>query len=73
MLIKFELPSMCQRSSLERYSEADVTLCHTVLIAMAGGAPVPVPTSDPDQKILSIVDLEKAASKKLGKNARGTS
>ena len=38
---------------------------------MAGGAPVPVPTSDPDQKILSIADLEKAASKKLGKSARG--
>lgn len=38
---------------------------------MAGGAPVPVPTSDPDEKILSIADLEKAASKKLGKSARG--
>lgn len=40
---------------------------------MAGGAPVPVPTtSDPDQKkILSIADLEKAASEKLGKSARG--
>ena len=38
---------------------------------MAGGAPVPVPTSDPDGKILSIADLEKAASKKLGKSARG--
>lgn len=38
---------------------------------MAGGAPVPVPTSDPDQKILSIADLERAASKKLGKSARG--
>ncbi|KAM0803732.1 (S)-2-hydroxy-acid oxidase [Usnea florida] len=35
------------------------------------GAPVPVPTSsDLDEKILSIADLEKAASKKLGKNAR---
>ena len=38
---------------------------------MAGGAPVPVPTSDPDEKILSIADLEKEASKKLGKSARG--
>lgn len=40
---------------------------------MAGGAPVPVPTtSDPDRKkILSIADLEKAASEKLGKSARG--
>lgn len=38
---------------------------------MAGGAPVPVPTSDPDEKILSIADLEKAASTKLGKTARG--
>lgn len=38
---------------------------------MAGGGPIPVPTSDPDQKILSIADLEKAASKKLEKSARG--
>lgn len=38
---------------------------------MAGGAPIPIPTSDPDEKILSIADLEKAASKKLGKSARG--
>ena len=38
---------------------------------MAGGAPIPVPTSDPDEKILSIADLEKAASKKLDKTARG--
>ena len=38
---------------------------------MAGGAPIPVPTSDPDEKILSIADLEKAASKRLGKSARG--
>ena len=36
------------------------------------GAPVPVPTSsDLEEKILSIKDLEKAASKKLGRNARG--
>ena len=36
------------------------------------GAPVPVATdSDLDEKILSIADLEKAASKKLGRNARG--
>ena len=38
-------------------------------IAMAGRAPISVPTSDPDEKILSIADLEKAASKKLGKSA----
>ena len=38
---------------------------------MAGGAPVPILTSDPYEKILSIVDLEKAASKKLEKTARG--
>lgn len=38
---------------------------------MAGGAPVPIPTSDPDEKILSIADLEKAATKRLGKSARG--
>lgn len=44
---------------------------YTVSIAMAGGAPVPVPTSDPDEKILSIADLEKAASTRLGKTARG--
>ena len=35
------------------------------------GAPVPVPVSDLDEKILSIADLEVAAAKKLGKNARG--
>lgn len=38
---------------------------------MAGGAPVPIPISDPDEKILSIKDLEKAGSKKLEKNVRG--
>ena len=39
---------------------------------MAGGAPIPVPVSrDPDEIILSIADLEKAASKKLGKSAKG--
>lgn len=38
---------------------------------MAGGGPVPIPTSDPNEKILSIADLEKAASKKLEKTARG--
>ena len=38
---------------------------------MAGGAPVPIPTSDLAEKILSIKDLERAASKKLGRTARG--
>ena len=38
---------------------------------MAGGAPIPVPTSDFEEKILSIKDLERAASKKLEKNTRG--
>ena len=46
-------------------------ITYTVYITMAGGAPIPVPTSDPDEKILSIADLEKAASKKLDKTARG--
>ena len=35
---------------------------------MAGGAPVPIPVPE---TILSIADLEKAASKKLGKIAGG--
>ena len=38
---------------------------------MAGGAPVPIPVSDSQETILSIADLEKAASKKLGKTAGG--
>ena len=38
---------------------------------MAGGAPVPIPTTDLDEKILSIKDLERVASKKLEKTARG--
>ncbi|KAK4695188.1 (S)-2-hydroxy-acid oxidase, partial [Lecanoromycetidae sp. Uapishka_2] len=36
---------------------------------MAGGAPVPIPDLDPENTILSIADLQKAASKKLGKTA----
>lgn len=35
---------------------------------MAGGAPVPIPVSE---TILSIADLEEAASMKLGRTARG--
>lgn len=64
---------MChlQLCLLERCFEANIPLYSTVLFAMAGGGPVPVPTSDPDEKVLSIADLEKAASKKLGKIARG--
>ncbi len=38
---------------------------------MAGGAPIPIPTSDLEEKILSIKDLERAASKKLDKSTRG--
>ena len=38
---------------------------------MAGGAPVPIPVPEREDKILSIKDLEKAASKKLGKTAGG--
>ena len=38
---------------------------------MAGGAPVPVPTFDLDEKILSIKDLERVASKRLERTARG--
>lgn len=38
---------------------------------MAGGAPVPIPVSECQETILSIADLEKAASKKLGKTAGG--
>ena len=38
---------------------------------MAGGAPIPIPVPEREDKILSIKDLEKAASKKLGKTAGG--
>ena len=38
---------------------------------MAGGAPVPLPVDNPEQKILCIADLEEAASKKMEKGARG--
>lgn len=38
---------------------------------MAGGAPIPIPTADLDEKILSIKDLEKAASKKLARSLKG--
>ena len=38
---------------------------------MAGGAPIPIPTADLDEKILSIKDLEKAASKKLAQSLKG--
>ena len=38
---------------------------------MAGGAPVPIPVPESREIILSIKDLEKAASKKLGKSAGG--
>lgn len=38
---------------------------------MAGGAPVPIPVPKGQETILSIADLEKAASKKLGKTAGG--
>ena len=38
---------------------------------MAGGAPVPIPVSENQEMILSVKDLEKAASKKLGKTAGG--
>lgn len=40
---------------------------------MAGEAPSPILISDPHETILSIADLEKAASKKLGKTAGGKS
>ena len=38
---------------------------------MAGGGPVPIPVPEREDKILSIKDLERAASKKLGKTAGG--
>jgi hypothetical protein len=38
---------------------------------MAGGAPIPVPITDPEEKILCIADLEMAGSKKMDKGARG--
>jgi hypothetical protein len=38
---------------------------------MAGGAPIPVPMTAPQEKILCIADLEKAGSRKMEKGARG--
>ena len=38
---------------------------------MAGGAPVPVPLSDPQVPILCVADLKEAASKRLPDSARG--
>lgn len=38
---------------------------------MAGGAPVPIAVPESQEIILSVADLEKAASKKLGKTAGG--
>ena len=38
---------------------------------MAGGAPIPIPTADLDEMILSIKDLKKAASKKLAQSLKG--
>ena len=38
---------------------------------MAGGAPVSIPVPECQEMILSIKDLERAASKKLGKTAGG--
>ena len=35
------------------------------------GAPVPIPVPDLDTKILSVADLQEAASKKLPNNVRG--
>jgi hypothetical protein len=43
------------------------------LIIMAGGAPIPVPITAPEEKILCIADLEKAGSRKMEKGARGES
>ena len=38
---------------------------------MAGGAPFPIPVPEREEIILSIKDLEKAATKNLGKTAGG--
>lgn len=57
--------------SAKKHSDISYYFIYIVSFAMAGGALVPVPTSDPEQKILSIADLEREASKKLGKSARG--
>lgn len=43
------------------------------LVIMAGGAPIPVPVTVPEEKILCIADLEKAGSRKMEKGARGES
>jgi hypothetical protein len=40
---------------------------------MAGGAPILVPVTVPEEKILCIADLEKAGSRKMEKSARGES
>jgi hypothetical protein len=40
---------------------------------MSGGAPIPVPVADPEEKILCIADLEQAGSRKMEKGARGES
>lgn len=57
--------SVTTRARSQRFNPALVDL------AMAGGAPVPIPVSDPEDAILCIPDLQKAASKKLGKTAGG--
>jgi hypothetical protein len=41
------------------------------LIIMASGAPIPVPVTAPEEKILCIADLEKAGSRKMEKGVRG--
>ena len=38
---------------------------------MAGGVPVPIPTSDEDEQILSIKHLERVGSRKLAQVPRG--
>jgi len=38
---------------------------------MAGGVPIPVPVTVPEEKILCIADLERAGSRKMEKGARG--
>jgi hypothetical protein len=40
---------------------------------MASGAPILVPVTVPEEKILCIADLEKAGSRKMEKGARGES
>jgi hypothetical protein len=43
------------------------------LIIIAGGTPIPVPVTVPEEKMLCIADLEKAGSRKMKKGARGES